>query len=148
MLTGNSGRAASRTARGPDKLNAKRATPVTVRADVQVAGGAPIPPGGLAMIMRNADAARPWLSFASMVAVSNDAFIGVATGDSAIDLCPGGRPFNGVIVAPHAGILGVGDIPLRFKWVEGNVARTTIVPQPTTLSLLGLGLFALLRRRG
>ena len=61
-------------------------------ADVEVAGGAPIAPGGSATIFMEADSLNPWLSFMSMLAVSNDAFIGVTTGDGAIDLFPGAMP--------------------------------------------------------
>ena len=70
-------------------------------ADVQVAfgpGPGPITPGQSAMVSVNADPAHPLLSFASMLAFSNDAFIGGAAGDGAIDLFPGGSPFSGVIM--------------------------------------------------
>jgi hypothetical protein len=66
--------------------------------DVQVAGAAPIPQGGSATVTIQADLAHPWLSFASMLAFSNDAFIGGAAGDGAINLFPGGSPFEGTLL--------------------------------------------------
>lgn len=158
--------------------------------DIQVAGGAPILPGGSAMVTIQADVAHPWLSFASMLAFSNDAFIGGAAGDGAIDLFPGGSPFvgelliqpaevwdagtevndelainvpalgagveagtpeGGVIVLGHPGIQGVGDIPLANNWLGEPVARITIVPEPSTLTMLAaiglVGLLVLIRRK-
>ena len=59
--------------------------------------GGPIGPGGSASVLLNTGPSHRYLSFASMFAFSNDAFIGVALGDGAIDLFPGGVPFSGVI---------------------------------------------------
>ena len=66
--------------------------------DVQVAGGAPIGPLGSATVTIQADLAHPWFSHASMLAFSNDAFIGAAFGDGAINLFPGGLPFAGQLL--------------------------------------------------
>lgn len=63
-----------------------------------VAGNAPIGPGGSAMVELKTDSAHGWLSFASMLAFSNDAFIGGAFGDGAINLYDNGRPFRGEII--------------------------------------------------
>jgi hypothetical protein len=68
--------------------------------DIQVgeaAGGGAIGPGASATVTVEADSAHPWLSFASMLAFSNDAFIGGAYGDGAIDLFAGGSPFVGLL---------------------------------------------------
>ena len=73
------------------------ATGTTV-SDHAVASGAPIGPGGSAMVTLDTTAAHPWLSFASMLAFSNDAFIGAAASDGAIDLFPGGSPLSDVIL--------------------------------------------------
>ncbi len=155
-------------------------------ADYGVAGAGPIGPGGSATVTIQADAARPYLSFASMLAFSNDAFIGWAQGDGAIDLMPGGTPIagqimimpgdvwdagtevndelaahvpalgspagagvaeNGVLMRPHAGIAGIGDIPISRDWRGGAVARITIVPEPAGLTLLGLAALMAGRRR-
>ena len=37
-----------------------------------------------------------------------------------------GMPEDGVITKPHPGILGVGDIPVAFDWLGGDVAKITI----------------------
>lgn len=63
-------------------------------ADVGVAGVAPIGPGGSATVFLEADLVNPWLSFMSMLALSNDAFIGVTTGDGAINLFAGSSPLE------------------------------------------------------
>ncbi len=158
--------------------------------DIQVGGAGPIVSGASATVTIEADAAHPWLSYASMLYFSNDAFIGGAYGDGAIDLFPGGSRFIGVltiqpgdvwdagtevndelaasvpglgagveagtpegqvITLGHPGIQGDDDIPLANNWVGGPVASITIVPEPSTLTMLaaiGLaGLFALIRRK-
>jgi hypothetical protein len=154
--------------------------------DFGVAGNAPIGPGESATAVIEADLAHPYLSFASMLAFSNDGFIGWAYGDGALDLFPGGSPFSGdiiitpdgvwdagtevndelaahvpalgaplgagvdedgVLLRPHQGILGIGDIPIERNWIAGDVARITIVPEPTSLALLGLGALLLVTRR-
>ena len=142
------------------------------------------------MVTIEADPDHPWLSFASMAALSNDAFIGGAYEDGAINLFPGGSRFIGelviqseqvwdagtevndeltasvpglgagieagtpegqVIKLGHYGIKGIGDIPLSANWVGGPIAALTIVPEPSTLSMLAaigsVGLLALIRRR-
>jgi hypothetical protein len=150
--------------------------------------GGPIMPGESAMVSLNAQMSHRWLSFASMLGVTNDAFIGsaVGLGDFQIDLFQGGSPLfgtftlsflnvwdagtevntesaehisalgampgagpreNGVIHAPHFGILGIGDVPQGLNWYGGDVAQITIVPEPATLAALGLGALALVRRR-
>jgi hypothetical protein len=155
-------------------------------ADFGVAGSMPIHPGESASVMIETDMAHPYLSFASMLAFSNDGFIGWAYGDGAKDLFPGGTPFmgvfmvtpdgvwdagtevndelaghvpalgaplgagvdeHGVLMRPHGGILGVGDIPIERNWTGGDVARITIVPEPASLALLGLGSLLLGMRR-
>lgn len=154
--------------------------------DFGVAGNAPIGPGESATVKILADPAHPYLSFASMLAFSNDGFIGWAYGDGALDLFPGGSPFmgkvlitpdgvwdagtevndelaehvpalgaepgagvdeKGTLLRPHQGILGIGDIPIERNWTGGDVARITIVPEPTSLALLGLGALLLVTRR-
>jgi hypothetical protein len=73
-----------------------------------VAGAAPLMTGQSATTTLMADMAHPWLSFASMMGVSNDGFIGAAIADGAIDLFPGGMPFNGVIVLTHLDVWDAG----------------------------------------
>lgn len=152
--------------------------------DYGVAGMAPLFGGESASVTIMADLAHPYLSYASMIGVSNDGFIGGAIGDGAIDLFPGGVPFSGtiilthldvwdagtevndesadtvgalggmggvdefgVITQPHPGILGIGDIPLSFNWVPGDVAAVTIVPEPSALALAVVGALFAFRRR-
>jgi hypothetical protein len=155
-------------------------------ADFAVAGAGPLGPGESATVIIEADPAHRYLSFASMLAFSNDGFIGWALGDEARDLFPGGTPFMGEIIItpkgvwdagtelndelaahvpalgaplgagvdeygvlsrPHAGILGIGDVPIERNWTGGDVARITIVPEPASMALLGLGALLLGTRR-
>ena len=51
-----------------------------------------IAPGESTMVSVEADPDHPYLSFAAMLPVTNDAFIGLAMGDSALDLFRGGAP--------------------------------------------------------
>ena len=135
----------------------------------------------------DADLSHRWFQFASMLGMTNDAFIGsaIGVGDNQIDLFQGGQPITatftqsflnvwdagtevnsellahvppnmgagttegGVVMQPHEGITGRGDISTSFDWYGGDVARITIapVPEPATLSALALGVVALLRRR-
>ena len=92
----------------------------TTVSDVQVAGGGPLTPGTSATVRVNTSAAHPFLSFASMLAASNDAFLGVATGDGAFDLFAGGIPFNGVIVLDDSDVWDAG--------TEVNDELSTSVP--------------------
>ncbi len=92
----------------------------TVSDVATVSPGVPIGPGGSASVTIQADTAHPLLSFASMLAVSNDAFIGVATGDGAIDLFPGGAAFNGVVVVTDSDVWDAG--------TEVNDELSTSVP--------------------
>lgn len=55
-------------------------------------GAGVIQPGESATVMVTADASHPYLSFAAMLGVTNDGFIGVAYGDSALDLFRLGPP--------------------------------------------------------
>ncbi len=142
-------------------------------------------PGESTTVTLMADAAHPYLSFAAMLPVTNDAFIGGAYMDNALALYRGGAATfydftlsflevwdagtevntesaddvpalspgtgspveGGVVTKPHTGILGVGDVPPEFDFWGTNVARITIVPEPTTLALLAFGAVAAIRRR-
>ena len=77
-------------------------------ADFGVAGAGPIGPGGSATVTIQADAAHPYLSFASMLAFSNDGFIGWALGDGALDLMAGGTPFAGQVMIMPADVWDAG----------------------------------------
>jgi hypothetical protein len=63
--------------------------------DFQIAGMAPITPGNSETISLLADELHSMMSFMSMLAVSNDAFIGGAYGDGAISLYSSGAPVFG-----------------------------------------------------
>lgn len=73
-----------------------------------VAGGAPLTSGQSAMVTLNTDMAHRWLSFASMMGVSNDGFIGYAAGDGAINLFPGGMPLKGTFIIMPANVWDAG----------------------------------------
>ncbi|MBU0616597.1 MAG: spondin domain-containing protein [Planctomycetes bacterium] len=73
---------------GPLELLASGAAGVL---DYGVVGLAPILPGEVGTIEIMADADHPYLSFASMLPVTNDAFIGLAAGDAALDRARTGR---------------------------------------------------------
>ena len=146
--------------------------------------GGPIMPGESRTITIEATLDNRYLTFASMLAFTNDGFIGTAYGDGELDLFHNGSPLfadftvswldvwdagtevndelaanvpglggdgsvdeNGVITQPHAGIMGVGDIPLDRDWYGFDVARITIVPAPGAVALLGLGGLTMIRRR-
>jgi hypothetical protein len=147
--------------------------------------GGPILPGESRTVSIEADLDHQYLTFASMLGITNDAFIGTAYADGELDLFHNGQPLfadftvswldvwdagtevndelaenvpgmfdgmgsvdeNGVISQPHAGILGVGDIPLDVDWYGFDVARITIVPAPGAAALFGLGGIAMIRRR-
>lgn len=65
------------------------------------ANGGPIFPAMSATVDIKADPSHRWLSFLSMFAVSNDAFIGGTTGDNAIELFSGATPlYNTYFIAP------------------------------------------------
>ncbi len=80
----------------------------TTVADVEVAGMAPIGPGASESITLMADPSHPYLSFASMLAFSNDAFIGASYGYGALDLFPGGSPFSGTWMISDADVWDAG----------------------------------------
>ena len=63
--------------------------------DYGVAGAAPLGPGVSANVMVQANTTHPLLSYMSMLAISNDAFIGGATDDGAISLYSGGMAVGG-----------------------------------------------------
>ncbi|MEN8258098.1 MAG: spondin domain-containing protein, partial [Thermodesulfobacteriota bacterium] len=63
--------------------------------DYAVTPGGPLTPGTSAYVMVEADTSYSMLSFMSMLAVSNDAFIGGAYGDGAISLFSGATPLAG-----------------------------------------------------
>lgn len=73
-----------------------------------VAGAAPLGPGESAMITLDTDMMHPWLSFVSMMGISNDGFIGHTTGDGAIDLFPGGMPLMGAFIITPANVWDAG----------------------------------------
>ncbi len=156
--------------------------------DIQVVTTGVIVSGASATVTIEADADHPWLSFASMLAFSNDAFIGGALDDGAIDLYASGLPFvltiqpsdvwdagtevndelassvpglgadvdagtpeGQVITLGHPGIQGDEGIDSGLDWTGGSLASITVVPEPSTLTMLAaigsMGLFALIRRK-
>lgn len=60
-----------------------------------LSNGGPLTPGSSASIDIKADSTHGWLSYLSMFAFSNDAFIGGTTGDGAIALFNGSAPLYG-----------------------------------------------------
>lgn len=150
--------------------------------------GAFIAPGESTSVTLTTDPSHPYLSFAAMLPITNDAFIGLAVGDGALDLFHGGSLTSydftlsylevwdagtevntelatdvpalggsgspdegGVIMRPHPGILGVGDVPSDFDFFGHDIAHITVVPEPATIGLCLLGataLFGTRRRRG
>ncbi len=109
--------------------------------DVQVAGGAPIPPGNSVSVLIEADPAHPWLTHASMFAISNDAFIGGAAGDGAIDLFPGGTPLSRHIMVQPSEVWDAGTeendelaahVPALGAIVDAGTAEggTIMMPHP------------------
>ncbi len=148
------------------------------------AAGAFIMPGESTTIMIQADPDHPCLSFAAMLPATNDAFIGLAAGDDALNLFHNAMPTTydftlsylevwdagseintelaadvpalggmgspdegGVITKPHAGILGVGDVPTDLDWWGLDVAHITVVPEPASVLLCLVGGLWNLRRR-
>lgn len=92
--------------------------------------GGPLGPGESAVVTIKADAAHPWLSFASMLAFSNDAFIGFAAGDGALDLFPGGRPFRGSFTLKPSAV-----------WDSGTEVNDELAKHvPALGSMLGAGI--------
>lgn len=77
-------------------------------ADYAVAGAAPLMTGQSATVILNTTMARPLLSFASMMGISNDGFIGQTTGDGPINLFPGGTPFMGTLIVTPADVWDAG----------------------------------------
>lgn len=73
-----------------------------------VAGGAPLFSGESATVMLDTDMAHPWLSFVSMIGISNDGFIGHTTGDGAFNLFPGGMPLMGTFYISPANVWDAG----------------------------------------
>lgn len=73
-----------------------------------VAGAAPLMMGQSAMVTLDTDMAHPWLSFVSMMGISNDAFIGHTTGDGAFNLFPGGMPLMGTFFIAPADVWDAG----------------------------------------
>ncbi len=72
------------------------------------ANGGPITPGQTASVTVNADASHGWLSFMSMLAISNDAFIGGTTDDGAIKLFDSGSPVYGTYYLSPAQVWDAG----------------------------------------
>jgi hypothetical protein len=64
-------------------------------ADYDVASGGILHQGEFGQVVIEADLAHPWLSFMSMMGISNDGFIGGTTGDFAIPLFYAGMPVYG-----------------------------------------------------
>ncbi|MCC6484572.1 MAG: spondin domain-containing protein [Armatimonadetes bacterium] len=58
---------------------------------------------------------------------------------------------NGVVTGPHPGLTGNGAIPLSANWYGRDIARVTIIPtvipEPATMTVLGMGLASLLIRK-
>ncbi|MCB2182629.1 MAG: spondin domain-containing protein [Desulfobulbaceae bacterium] len=79
----------------PGIIGLAAAAPSTDVFDYIVASGAPLGPGASASVMISADPAYSLLSYMSMLAISNDGFIGGTTGDGAISLFNGGLPSYG-----------------------------------------------------
>ena len=80
----------------------------TTVSDFDVAGAGPMGPGESAMVMLDTTISHRWLSFASMIGISNDAFIGRSAANGAIDLFPGGVPLSTVILIEPAEVWDAG----------------------------------------
>jgi hypothetical protein len=111
--------------------------------------GAPpvLPPGTSVTVNVDADLAHPWLSYLSMLAISNDAFIGGAAGDGAIDLFPGGNPLVGSFVLTHLDVWDAGTevndelaahVPALGAGLDAGVAEGGVITRPHP-GLLGVG---------
>ena len=66
--------------------------------DYQVASGGVLAQGASGNVVIRTDPSHPWLSFMSMMGISNDGFIGGTTGDGAISLFSGGSPVYGTYI--------------------------------------------------
>lgn len=114
--------------------------------DHQVASGGILAQGFSGNAVIDADASHSWLTFMSMMGISNDGFIGGTTGDGAISLFSGGTPLYGTyIITPDmvwdagtevndeafgsVGALGGGN---------GGITENSVITQPHP-GILGVG---------
>jgi hypothetical protein len=114
-------------------------------ADYAVAGAAPLTQNQSAMVTINTDMAHPWLSFASMMGISNDGFIGRATGDGAINLFPGGVPLNTTLIIMPSEVWDAGTevndelaTTVGFLGGLGGVDEHGVITKPHP-GILGIG---------
>ncbi len=115
--------------------------------DIAFGAGGPIVPGESVTVTINTDASHPMLSFASMFAFSNDAFIGRAAGEGAIDLFPGGVPFQGAVTITPQTVWDAGTevndelaahVPALGAALNAGTTEFGLIAQPHT-GILGIG---------
>ena len=94
----------------------------------KVAGG-PFGMGETRTFTLTTDSAHPWFSFAVMLGKTNDGFLGIATGDGALNLYSGGSAVGGVYLAKGADAWDAGTelntqnaVDLGFLGGTGNPA--------------------------
>jgi len=100
--------------------------------------GGPIMPGESRTITIEADMDRRFLTFASMLAISNDAFIGTAYGDGELDLFHNGQPLFADFTVSWLDVWDAGtevndelaeNVPGMFGG-EGGVDENGVIFQP------------------
>jgi hypothetical protein len=108
--------------------------------------GGPIMPGESRTINIEADFDHPYLTFASMLAITNDAFIGTAYGDGELDLFHNGQPLFADFTVSWLDVWDAGtevndelaeNVPGMFGGM-GSVDENGVITQPHD-GILGVG---------